>query len=212
MLQELQLLFTEMGPAAAVCLIAGLIFIIIELIIPGFGFFGITGGLLLLAGIILRLIDGGNGNPVAQFFLMLLILILILGAAFGLVALAAKKGWLNRTFLVDTGRAVPEGHTEGTKDYSGLIGKTGTTATMLRPAGIASISRTGSGASTRISGRRSAARRKGTAAASVSRGNSGNFWRCSRRAGRSESPRESDWREKVAGGTAASRRFRSRRS
>lgn len=139
MLQELQLLFTEMGPAAAVCLIAGLIFIIIELIIPGFGFFGITGGLLLLAGIILRLIDGGNGNPVAQFFLMLLILILILGAAFGLVALAAKKGWLNRTFLVDTGRAVPEGHTEGTKDYSGLIGKTGTTATMLRPAGIAFI-------------------------------------------------------------------------
>jgi membrane-bound ClpP family serine protease len=52
---------------------------------------------------------------------------------------SAKKGWLSRTAFIEQKSAVPVGITEGTHDYSDLIGKIGKAASMLRPAGIAII-------------------------------------------------------------------------
>lgn len=138
MWQELTLLFTEMGAVAAVCLIAGLIFVIIEIFNPGFGFFGIAGSILLIISLIIRTAQHGNGNPITLFFLQLLIIIVVLAAAFIVMTILAKKGLLGPD-IINTATAVPVGITEGTADYTSLIGKQGVAYTMLRPAGIVVI-------------------------------------------------------------------------
>ncbi|MDR2635105.1 MAG: hypothetical protein LBC13_03875 [Clostridiales bacterium] len=132
-------LFTGMGAATIACLIVGIVLLVAELFTPGFGGFGVTGLLALLASLILRVALDPTDNVVAHFFLMLafeMIIILILAAIF---FVALKKGWLNKTALIETKSAVPVGLTDGTRDYMFLMGKSGVTATVLRPAGIAVI-------------------------------------------------------------------------
>ena len=48
--QELQIAFSDIGIVPAILLILGTIFIIVEIFEPGFGFFGIAGIILVLAG------------------------------------------------------------------------------------------------------------------------------------------------------------------
>lgn len=136
---EITLLFSEMGVASAICLVLGLIFIIIEIFNPGFGFFGISGIILLIAGMALRVSDGGKGNPLAQLLLMILISVIVIIIAFSIMTYSAKKGYLSRTPIVMKDSALPTGITSGTEDYSFLIGKEGLTATSLRPSGIVTI-------------------------------------------------------------------------
>ena len=45
---EIAILFTGMTAPVIVCLVVGLIFVIIELFQPGFGIFGIIGGICFL--------------------------------------------------------------------------------------------------------------------------------------------------------------------
>lgn len=137
--QEFEYLFAEMGIAAAICLLLGIVLVIIEIFMPGFGFFGISGIVLLLVGMILRVIEGGSGSPLLQLFLLILITGIILIIAFAIMAYSAKKGWLSRTAFVMKDTAVSTGITEGTIDYSSLVGKEGTSVSMLRPSGIAEI-------------------------------------------------------------------------
>ena len=69
--QEFALVFSEIGWAAAICLIVGLIFIVVEIFQPGFGFFGITGSVLVIVGIVIRVYNHGGGNPIIQLFILL---------------------------------------------------------------------------------------------------------------------------------------------
>ena len=137
--QEFQYLFAEMGVAAAICLALGLVCVLIEIFVPGFGFFGITGIILLIVGMVIRVTDGGSGNPLLQLLILILILSVVCVVAFALMAYSAKKGWLSRTPFVMQASAVPTGITEGTSDYTSLIGREGVSVSMLRPAGIAEI-------------------------------------------------------------------------
>lgn len=136
---EMKYLFAEMGVAAAVCLAVGLLFVIIEIFNPGFGFFGITGIILLLVGMVLRVTDNGSGNPLLQLLLLLLITVIVCVMAFAVMAVSAKKGWLSRTPIVMHDTAVSTGITDGTADYTSLIGEEGKSVSMLRPSGIAEI-------------------------------------------------------------------------
>ena len=51
-------IFTQMSWIAALLLIVGAVFMIIEVFVPGFGFFGIVGSLSLIAGIVVRICQG----------------------------------------------------------------------------------------------------------------------------------------------------------
>ena len=104
--QEVALVFTEIGWIPAICLILGMILIIVEIFQPGFGFFGIAGGILVVIGIIVRIYNSGGGNPIIQFFVLLAIVL-------GVLALAAViiEVILNSTFL-DTERRRKFGETE----------------------------------------------------------------------------------------------------
>ena len=62
--QEFVYTFSDIGWLPAILLVLGLIFVIVELFVPGYGFFGITGGILVIAALIIRAYNNGGGNPV----------------------------------------------------------------------------------------------------------------------------------------------------
>lgn len=125
-------LFTEMNGWTIVLFIIGIIFCAIEACVPGFGFFGIAGTILIVAGIVVRMIFGGD---LYMLLYMILIALVLFGALFMLASLLIRKGKLGKTAIFNVGTAVPEDKTEGTRDYSGLVGKSGVVASVLRPSG-----------------------------------------------------------------------------
>lgn len=137
--QELQIAFGDIGVIPAILLLLGTIFIIIEIFQPGFGFFGISGIILVIVGMAIRLYRSDRGNPVLQFFVMLLCVIFAVGIAFIVMIHSMRKGKLSKTAFVQSSTAVPEGITKGTGDFSSLVGKSGLAATVLRPSGNALI-------------------------------------------------------------------------
>lgn len=139
MFDQIVLLFSEMGVIPAICLLAGMVLIIIEIFHPGFGIFGGLGGILTIIGVAMRVADSGSANPLALLFLMLLLITLVVVAAFIIMVRSARYGWLKRSPIIEEGTAVSTGVSMGTRDYSYLVGKKGITTTNLRPAGYASI-------------------------------------------------------------------------
>ena len=137
-INELGILFTGMTAPVVLALVLGYVFIVIEIFQPGFGIFGVIGGILVALGVVLRVIEG-DGNVYAQIFTLLFIETLGVFIAFMVLALTAKKGWLNRSPLVETGTAVGAERSEGTPDYRELEGKFGIALTDLRPIGRANI-------------------------------------------------------------------------
>ena len=134
MWQDIVGLFTEMGPIPAVLLTVGIIFCIIEMFQPGVGFFGISGSIAILAGIVLRFIYGFN---LAQLFVLVLIIAVILAIAGILIVRSAKKGVLSRSAFVNINTAVPVNFNN--KELEKHIGKTGVTTTECKPIGKAEI-------------------------------------------------------------------------
>ena len=53
-------IFTQMSWVVIALLSVGAVFVVIESFVPGFGFFGITGSLCLIAGVVVRICDGLN--------------------------------------------------------------------------------------------------------------------------------------------------------
>lgn len=137
--QEFALVFTEIGWVSAICLILGLIFIVIEIFQPGFGFFGATGAILVVIGIVVRIYNHGGGNPIIQLMILLTLSILIVLASFIIMVVSMRRGKLSRTGFVNNKTAVSVGHTLGTGDYTFLVGKEGVTTCALRPAGSVKI-------------------------------------------------------------------------
>lgn len=127
-----------LGPAAIptmICLVVGLVLLLVELFIPGFGVPGITGILCLSAGVIMQYAWGDV--RVATYLLAILLTVLILAIIW--FVRSFQRGKLSKSFLVlndsISGASTPD--VEQAK--RNLIGKTGKALTALRPAGIAEI-------------------------------------------------------------------------
>lgn len=127
-------LFTEMNGWTIVLFILGIIFCAIEACVPGFGFFGIAGCIMIVAGIVVRMIFGGDLYMLLYMILIALALFFVL---FFVASMLIRKGRLGKTAIFNVGTAVPEDKTEGTRDFSDLVGKTGVVTSVLRPAGKA---------------------------------------------------------------------------
>lgn len=106
--------------------IIGLVLVFAEILMPGFGIFGILGGAAVVVTAVLAYFSYG----VHGFLLALVLLV----AAFVIMILFAKKsGMYNKVVLEDKQEA---------KDFDesvldGLMGMEGTTQTTLRPFGVA---------------------------------------------------------------------------
>lgn len=137
---QIGLTFSNMTWPVILCLIVGLVFMFIEIFQPGFGVFGGIGLLLTVLGIVLRAIfSKPEDNILAQIFILLFILTIIIIAGFIIMVRSAKMGWLSRSPLIEKSTAVSTGISEGTMDYTMLIDKLGIASTDLRPVGKINI-------------------------------------------------------------------------
>lgn len=125
------LLGATVGVVSVVLFAVGIILLLIEMFIPGFGIFGGLGLLCLVICVVF------TANSFESALLMILIIVAILVLFALIFARSLKKGFLYKSSIVLK-------HTEekgdgfvSNADYSRLIGKTGKSATILRPAGIA---------------------------------------------------------------------------
>ena len=115
-----------MFPWIVVLAMLGLIMLFAEILMPGFGLFGILGSASLLGSLILTFKLFG----MMAFLIMLIVTVAIF---FGMIAFAKKSGLYNKVVLRDKQEA---------KDFDestlqGLLGQVGLTQTTLRPFGIA---------------------------------------------------------------------------
>lgn len=113
-----------------ICVLAGVILLIIEAFMPGFGIPGISGIILLLAGVGMTWYEYGSiaglGTTVAVLALV--------GVAISVSLKSASKGKLSKSDLILNGTEAPAAENA---DLHLLIGKEGTVRNTLRPVGTA---------------------------------------------------------------------------
>ena len=129
-------IFTGMSWIPALLLSLGLLFLIVEVFIPGFGFFGVTGILLLIAGIIVRIVDGLN---IVQSLTLILLVLGVLIIAFLLMVNSARHGLLGRTGLFETKSSIHKDYDKVDKNLSKLVGQSGRAVGVLNLGGKAKI-------------------------------------------------------------------------
>lgn len=129
-------IFTQMSWIAALLLIVGAVFMLIEVFIPGFGFFGITGILSLIAGIVVRICQGLNLTQSIALVLISLVFFVIVSM---IMIGSAKYGLLGRTGLFERKSSISEDYNLVSKQYRKLVGKSGKAITKIDLAGKAKI-------------------------------------------------------------------------
>ena len=129
-------IFTEMSWVAALLLAIGMVFIIVEVFVPGFGFFGISGFLSLVAGIVVRIVQGLNIAQALTLILMVIGFLLIAGI---IMVISAQYGILGKTGLFETKSTFSSRYDKLPKELRKLIGRSGKAVTILNLAGKAKI-------------------------------------------------------------------------
>ena len=110
-----------------VCLLLGMILIIVEVFLPGFGLPGLSGIALVGAGIVLTGMHFGAPMAVGVLLVVIAILAVLISWVLRQVVHGKTKTDL---FLKE------KGEYELHEDMQILVGKTGVTTSVLRPAGI----------------------------------------------------------------------------
>ena len=114
---------------SAVCVLLGMILIIVEVFLPGFGLPGIGGIVLVGAGVVMVGMHFGSLTAVGT----LLVIIAVLAVLVSWVLRQATRGGGKRSDLFLQERDDLRTQQE---DMKVLVGKSGTTTSVLRPAGI----------------------------------------------------------------------------
>lgn len=115
-----------MVPWIMVLTLLGLILLFAEILMPGFGLFGILGSASLLGSLVLAYTLFGM-----QIFLILLCAVVLL--FFGMIVFAKKSGFYNKVILKEKQTAKDFDETA----LQGLLGQIGQTTTTLKPFGVA---------------------------------------------------------------------------
>ncbi len=127
-----------LGPAAVPTLIliaVGLGMLLIEMFTPGVGVPGATGLLCLIAVVIIQV---GWGSPEVALYIVAIVLLIIVLALI-LFIRSFQKGRLSRSFLVLNENIESNASPVAGSEDAALAGKSGVSATPLRPAGIVEI-------------------------------------------------------------------------
>ena len=125
-------LFQDAGLVAGICIFVGLLFCAIECFIPGFGFFGISGGVLIVFGIAYRMVMGGTWW---HFFYMCCIVLIVLALVILIAVRSARFGFLSKTAIIENSTALPKDYADNKNNYGFLLNKTGVTKTICKPVG-----------------------------------------------------------------------------
>jgi membrane-bound ClpP family serine protease len=123
-------MFTGISWIAALSLLFGVLMVILEMFIPGFGIPGITRVILLILGISM------TARTVAEGLFLIFIILAVLGVNLIFVLRSVTKGKLAKTLVLNDSLNKEAGFS-GTDDLSCYLGREGVAHTVLRPAGAA---------------------------------------------------------------------------
>lgn len=132
MWQEFLNLFNGYGLIAMIVMLFGLLLCMVEIIVPGFGVFGILGTIFTLGGMVVRIVLGASW---VQIVCMVLLEIAVMIVTILLVVLFAKIGILGKTQVVQNKTAVPVNYEMPTREQKKLIGKVGFAETVFKTSG-----------------------------------------------------------------------------
>lgn len=116
-----------------ICFITGVVLIVMEAFMPGFGLPGLSGVALEIAALVLAWINLG---PAATLGLLLIILSL-LAIAVSLSLRSVAKGKLSQSAMVLKESESSDAGYRSNEDMESFVGLTGTATTVLRPTGNA---------------------------------------------------------------------------
>ncbi len=114
---------------SAILFIAGLLLLIAEMFMPGFGIAGGAGLVLLVIAIII------TARSWTDALIMTLILLAMVALVLLVVLRSAKKGVLRRRLILWSAAKKEQGYSTS-DDLSSLVGQTGVSLTVLRPSGF----------------------------------------------------------------------------
>ncbi len=129
--------------------VVGLILIAVEIFaIPGFGVAGISGVVLMVAGLTLSMVENiepGSFNYDFSKVIRAFFVVIIATVVSIIASLILTKQMFNMNYSIGAKLAlaktqnVDEGYTSATDEYSGMLNKTGVAKTILRPSGKVEI-------------------------------------------------------------------------
>ena len=118
-----------------ICLLVGVVLLLVEMYMPGFGLPGLAGCGLLLLGIVLTWKTFGAAAGLGLTVIVLALLAILIS----ITVRSVSKGKLGKSEFVLEGDMRPENE-EANEDMKALIGQVGEVITVLRPVGIAEFS------------------------------------------------------------------------
>ena len=133
---EFTQIFTEMHWVPALLLIVGIVMMIVEIFVSGFGFFGISGIISLVAGVIVRICFGLN---VSQSLTLILLVIGFLVLVVMLMVYGAQYGFLGKTGLFERRTTLSKDYNKVERELKRLVGRNGKTISKLDLGGKAKI-------------------------------------------------------------------------
>jgi membrane-bound ClpP family serine protease len=122
--------FEAIETAQAIVLILGLVLMVIELFMPGFGVAGGAGILLVILGIVM------TARNAFEATVMVILLLILAAIMIVLVLRSAKKGKLSKKMILWSSARKEDGY-RSTDDRHDLTGREGIAITTLRPSGTA---------------------------------------------------------------------------
>ena len=127
-------IFTQMNWVSALLLIAGVVLLVVEVFVSGFGFCGISGIASLIAGVVVRICCGLN---LTQSLTLILIVLGFLTLITMLMVWEAQYGVLGKTGLFERSSTLPKNFNAPSKQLKKLVGKNGKTVSKLDLGGKA---------------------------------------------------------------------------
>ena len=115
------------------CFLLGMVLLIVEVFMPGFGLPGITGIILELGCIVLTYVSHGSMAALG----VTLIILAVIAITISLALRSANKGRLSKSAVILTETESAEEGYVASKDMDVFLGKTGVSTTVLRPTGMA---------------------------------------------------------------------------
>ena len=132
MWQQFLDLFSDYGMISMLIMLFGLAMCMIEVIIPGFGVFGVLGTFFTFGGIISRIILGVNALQILIMFILVLAVVVL---SVLIVTLFARIGILGKISIIQDKTVVPTDYEKPSKEQLKLVGKIGFAHTVFKPSG-----------------------------------------------------------------------------
>lgn len=132
MWQEFLNLFNGYGLIAMIIMLFGLLLCMIEVVVPGFGVFGILGTIFTFGGMLFKIILGVN---LLQFVTMVLLALVVAIVSVLLVIILGKTGIIGKASIVQDKTTIPKDYDSLTREQKKLIGKVGFAETVFKTSG-----------------------------------------------------------------------------